>query len=83
MIPTIDVIIVKNGQMHRETFTLPSVPVQEFDPEAPWNVKFNWEGSGDFSKDGIRVWTSVQLTEDEIAYLAAQDEMGGCEPIKT
>lgn len=80
MIPRIDVIIVKNGQMHRECFKLPNVTVQEFDTDAHWNVKFNWEGSEDFSTDGIRIWTTVELTEEEMAYLAEEGKMGAYKP---
>jgi hypothetical protein len=80
MIPHLHVIIVKDEKMHRETFKLPEIPVQEFDPSAHWNTFYNWEGSDDFIKDGIRVWTTVQLSEEERKYLVELGKLSVYKP---
>lgn len=82
MIPILEVIIVKEGKMHRESFRLPNVPVEDYDGKEHWNVHFNWEGNDDFTKDGIRVWTVVDLSDEEKAFLMAEGKIGVFSPLK-
>ena len=80
MIPRIEIIIIKDGEIHRETFKLPDVPMEQFEQNSHWNVHFNWGSDAGFEKNGIRVWTHVELSDAERQYLIYQGKMAAFIP---